>query len=1036
MGTVTAPERASDEVTPRPWRGVTESNGRPDPAETKGDDRGGFFRSREDAMPRYGVRRLATVLVLPVLTIVVSVTTAFAAPATKYLVHVRVSSPAAAGALELAGFDVAGVNKKALTVGVVATGADLDRLDALGYYYSIERANDAEGILALQDYTDPIEMSAFLDQVVADHPDLIRKFALTGPLYEGQIQYAVEITSNVGVANDRPVFVLDSQHHAREVMTAEIAKDMIDYLTSRYATDPQVRRWVDNIDIYVVPSVNPDGALYVFQHDNMWRKNRHPSCAVDVNRNYPFAWGSCNGSSGACADETYRGFEPGSELETQGMLQLAADAHAFYALSYHTYGEYIMYSYGCQNPDEMTAMDEVARSLNSILLDDAGVTNSYTVGPIWSAIYLVDGGSVDTWYAQRGTYAYTIEASSSSFQPDYATWRNVTVQRQRTAWQFFLDRTLDGPQIRGKVVNAITGQPIQANVSVQEVTFTHGESPRRSAPNGNYYWLARSGQTYHVTFSQPGYCTLTSQVTVGTGPQTLNAELVPPTPPSDVTAAGNGDNRIDVSWSPAIGAVEYRVLRSLTSGGPYTEIGFVPSSSTSYVDNTVSSGAVYYYVVRALQPCLSSNSSEAAASTTGTCFVGPAFAGLGSATNAEATTCGVQLIWPAASAHCGGPLTYRVHRSTTAPFAPGPGNVIASGLSATSFIDHDALYDGTTYYYQVRAVDGQNGADDGNSVTRSAAPSGPFASGTWTDDAGDTGTAKLSASAPWSVQPVGGKTNPAVYATGPYANNLCAALTSPILSVQSGAALSFATKYSIETNWDAGIVEVAEGPAFSTWTRLSTVNYPDALGNTGNACGFPKSFTGTVFSKINAVPAYPASSFVGSLAAFAGKDIRLRWRIGSDSTGAGAGWWVDDISVTSTVFRDVCATGLASSPAEAGAPGASLTASRASSGTGIDVAFGPGCGTLDNVIYWGTTPIVATPSWTQAACALGNTGQASFDPGDPAPGEVIYFVIVGQNAAAEGSYGMAFDGVSSAERPEAIGIGACDQPRVLNGTCP
>jgi len=987
-------------------------------------------------MLRHGLRRLVTLLAPLALVIAVTVTPGFAAAATKYLVQVRVSSLAAASDIQLAGFDVAGVNKKALTVGVVATATDLDRLDALGFSYTIERVNDAEGILALQDYTDPIELSAFVDQVVAAHPDLSRKFALTGPLYEGQVQYAVEITSNVGVANDRPAFVLDSQHHAREVMTPEIAKDMIDYLTSRYATDPQVRRWVDNIDIYVVPSVNPDGALYVFQHDNMWRKNRHPSCAVDVNRNYPFAWGSCNGSSANCADETYRGFEPGSELETQGMLQLATNAHAFYALSYHTYGEYIMYSYGCQNPDEMTAMGEVAQSLNSILLDDAGVANSYTVGPIWSAIYLVDGGSVDTWYAQHGTYAYTIEASASSFQPDYATWRDVTVQRQRTAWQFFLNKTLDGPQIRGKVQNAVTGAPVRANVSVQEVTFTHGESPRRSAPNGTFHWLARSGQTYHVTVSQPGYCAVTAQVSVGTGPATLDVALVPPTPPSGVTASASGDNRIDVSWSPAIGAVEYRVLRSLTSGGPYTEIGSVAAPQTSFIDTTVSGGAVYYYVVRALQPCDSGNSSQAGASTTGACFVGPAFTGLASAANAEASTCGIQLTWPAASARCGGWLTYRVHRSTSAAFVPGPDNVIASGLTATSFADHDALADGTAYFYVVRAVDAANGADDGNAVMRGAIPSGAFASGTWTDDAGDTVPAKLSVPAPWSIQPAGGKTGPAVYATGTYANNMCAALTSPTLSVQPGAALSFATKYSIETNWDAGIVEVAEGPAFSTWTRLATVNYPDALGNTGNACGFPKSFTGTVFSKTNAVPAYPASNYTGTLGAYAGKDIRLRWRIGSDATGTGAGWWVDDISVTNAVFRQVCAPGIASGPTEAGVPPAPMMASRSAAGSVVDVAFGPGCGTLDDVIYWGAGPIAGAPSWTQSACSLGNTGQASFDPGDPAPGEFIYFVIVGQSAAAEGSYGAEFDGVSSAERPEAVGIGACHKPRVLSGTCP
>jgi hypothetical protein len=39
---------------------------------------------------------------------------------------------------------------------------------------------------------------------------------------------------------------------------------------------------------------------------------------------------------------------------------------------------------------------------------------------------------------------------------------------------------------------------------------------------------------------------------------------------------------------------------------------------------------------------------------------------------------------------------------------------------------------------------------------------------------------------------------------------------------------------------------------------------------------------------------------------------------------------------------------------------------------------------------------------------------------------------VGQNATKEGSYGTGTAG----ERAEAIGIGACDKPRDLTGTCP
>jgi hypothetical protein len=954
----------------------------------------------------------------------------------KYLVQVRLPAPEAAADLESAGFDVAGVNRKDLTAGVVVTDDEMKRLRDLGWSFTVSSSNDDASIQALSDYTDPQELSTFEDQVVAAHPDLAQKSTVADTLFEGQRIYAVKITKDVGQDNGRPTFVLDCQHHAREVMTAEICRDAIDYLTSRYATDTQVQRWVDAINIYVVGSANPDGSMYVFTTDPMWRKNRHPACAVDVNRNYSFAWGSCNGSSALCSDETFRGTEPSSEPETRGMIGLYSSVHAFYALSYHTYGEYIMFPYGCQNPDELTAMNEVAHNLNDILQNDNGQTGQYATGPIWNTIYLVDGGSVDMSYAQFETYAYTIEANCCSFQPDYATWRNVTVQRQRTAWQFFLNRTLDGPQIRGTVTDGYSGAPLAAGVAVQEITYTHGEAPRRADAKGHYAWLARSGQAYHVTFTKPGYCTVTDAVTVGSGPATLDRTLVQPTPPSTVNAAGAGDNAIDVSWSAAVNAVQYRVLRSLTSGGPYVEVGLVGAPQVTFHDTAVSGQVPYYYVVHALQPCESGNSSQAAAQTTGACTVGPAFGGIAAVANAGSPTCTLELSWIPASTRCGGQVTYSVYRGASWPFTPSSSNLIASGLQGATYTDHDALTNGASTTYVVRATDAGNGVDDGNLVAAGAAPTGPSSNGTWTDDAGDAAPATLTPSPPWTVQPTGGKSGPKVYATGTYANNTCSALTSPAISVQASSALSFASKYDIETGWDAGIVEIAPGPAYSAWTRLATVNYPDALSNTGNACGFPKSFTGTVFSHSSVSPSYAASGYAGGLSAYAGQDVKLRWRLSSDSTTSGAGWWVDDIAVTNAVFRQACTSGSAASPAEPGAAASPMTASRAASGTGVDLAYGPACGTIDNAVYWGEGPISGAVAWTHTACALGNTGRASFDPGIPPPGGMDYFVIVGQSAAREGSYGRSFDGLADHERPEAIGIGTCDLPQDLSGSCP
>jgi len=952
----------------------------------------------------------------------------------KYFVEVQVPSLEIARDLSAAGFDVAGLSRTTSMIGVVVTQEELTRLEGFGWPVTVRSSNEPGPTRdALSDYTDPVELSAFMDSVVAAHPTLARKIVLKNSLWEAQKQYALLITKDAGNDNDRPTFILDAQHHAREVMTPEIAKDMMDYLTSRYATDAQVARWVDNINIYVVPSVNPDGAMYVFTTDTSWRKNRHPACAVDNNRNYPAGWGSCNGSSPSCSNDTFRGTAAGSEPETQGLMQLTSDTRPFFALSYHSYGEYLMYPYGCSDPDERAALDEVAQGLNAILPNDNGVTGQFATGPIWSTIYLADGGSIDTQYALYGAYGYVIEVNNASvsggFQPDFATWRNVSVNRQRTAWTYFLDKTLDGAQLRGKVTDASTGLPLPANLNLQEVTFTHGESPRRADAKGNYHLLVHSNGTYHLSASYPGYCTSTQEIVVGTGPATTNIVLGQPAVPQGVTATAAGDHAIDVSWQPAANAEQYRVLRSLNAGGPYGVVATVPAAATTYHDTPVSGGATYYYVVRAVQGCESGSSAETQAATSGACTVGPSFAGATSVANAASSTCALNVSWPAAATRCGGSVTFSVYRSATIPFTPGPGTLIASGLSGTSFSDHGALSNGTSYGYIVRAVDAGNGSDDGNTIAATAAPTGPNSVGTWTDDAGDTGTAQLSPALPWSIKMTGGKSAPNVYSTGSYSNNVCAALTSPAITLQGGSSLSFASKYDMESNYDAGIVEVATGPGFATWTKLA-MNYPDALSFTGNACNIPTGGAGTVFSRTVTTPSYPALPYSGSLSAYAGQSIKLRFRFSSDGGVVGAGWWVDDVAVTNAIIPGTCSAGSAPNPKEASADGA-MKASRLA-GTAIDVTYAPGCGTLDNAVYWGTGPIAGSPVWASSACALGNTGHATFDPGDPGPDTLLYFVVVGQNATTEGSYGPGAAG----ERPEAVGVGACDKPQVLTGTCP
>jgi hypothetical protein len=524
------------------------------------------------------------------------------APNKTHLLEVRISTEAELQRLAFQGVDIAGINRAAGTATVLAGDEEMARLISRGFQLArSEKRGPAPE--ALGDYKDPAEISAFLDQVQSQYPELARKVALTDPLYEGHVLYAMRITKDVGVENDRPSFLLDAQHHAREVMTPEIALDAVDYLTSRYATDAQVKRWVDSIDIWVVPTVNPDGAAYMFSSDTWWRRNRKPNCPVDLNRNYPFNWAACHGSEGSCTSDINRGPTAGSEPETRGMLALMGELRPVFHLSYHSYGQYILSPYGCYDPSEASVFEALGQNLNAILQDDSGQTGNYATGPGWSTIYQTDGTTLDTAYGLFGSAAFTIEVNSTGFQPDFSTWRNVTVQRQRTAWQYFLDRTLDESSVRGRIVDAITGEPVIATVSVTESPLIHGELPRQSDHSGRYVRLLEPGRTYHVNFEAPGYCAKTLSVDLGSGPSTLDTELDPssavaPGSPSPASGSKNRSLQVELAWEDT-GAPSFQVYFGTTPDPPLAATVGAPS----YAPTGLELSKTYYWRVGVSASC-------------------------------------------------------------------------------------------------------------------------------------------------------------------------------------------------------------------------------------------------------------------------------------------------------------------------------------------------------------------------------------------------------------------------------------------------
>ena len=428
--------------------------------------------------------------------------------------------------------DITGVDHQKFYIDLVVTEQEFGQLDA-GYDIEILRES-GKGLLVDPQYLEPHETAEIMLTYSNSYPDLTKLIAI-GDTEEGRAIYAMKITENASLDQDKLTIMFNGQHHAREVMTAEIMVDMIDYLLTKYGTDPQVTHWVDSYNIWIIPQVNLDGINWVFNNYDMWRKDRHsppPGSSyygIDPNRNYPAFWGACNGSSGSPSSDLYRGQFPGESYCVSHIMTFASTIKPVFNISYHSYSELVIYPYGCDNvytPDK-AAMASVGQGLASVLMRDNG-TMGYTPGTCWEILYATDGGDIDWLYAELGTFPYVIEVNSSSqgFLPGYNQWRDITVQRQRAGWQYLLNR-LEGPMITGHFVDACTGEPLEGvEFNLLENLMTSDETPRITDGFGRFWRPVVPGE-YHLTASAPGYGTSVTPITVGSSRVERTILLVP-----------------------------------------------------------------------------------------------------------------------------------------------------------------------------------------------------------------------------------------------------------------------------------------------------------------------------------------------------------------------------------------------------------------------------------------------------------------------------------------------------------------------------
>jgi len=280
---------------------------------------------------------------------------------------------------------------------------------------SESRYSGVPDISFFKDYRKLEEINSFMDDIVATYPKIAKKIKI-GLSYENRTIYGVSLTG-AALANNapKPGIFYEGGIHAREWIAHATVSYILFTLASQYGKDSKITHLVDSFDWSFAPVVNPDGYVYTWNGDRMWRKTRKPNkgsvcIGTDPNRNWESHWCEAGASTQPCND-AYCGTKAFSEVETKSIADyVCAAKNIKLFIDFHAYSQFWMRPYGYTSSGTADAKDQGAAGQAAVAAIKATHGKVYTEGTIYNVVYPASGSSADYVYDTcKVKYAYGVE---------------------------------------------------------------------------------------------------------------------------------------------------------------------------------------------------------------------------------------------------------------------------------------------------------------------------------------------------------------------------------------------------------------------------------------------------------------------------------------------------------------------------------------------------------------------------------------------------------------------------------------------------
>ncbi|KAK1788062.1 hypothetical protein P4O66_016539 [Electrophorus voltai] len=353
-----------------------------------------------------------------------------------------------------------------------------------------------------KEYYNYLALTRRLHSFVERYPR-ISNLASIGKSIEGRELWVMRVTTHsIMDVPGKPRVRYVGNMHGDEAVSRQVLVYLIEYLLTQYGTDPRVTALVNYTDIYIMPSMNPDGFERAIEGDCKGNSaGRDNAKHVDLNRSFPEQFD---------ATSTLANDAPEITAVIKWILQrkfvLSGDLHGGSVLASYPFDDTISHiMLGVYSPADDAALfrylaqtyaqnHPIMREGRAQCPDDPnekfkdGITNR-------AESYDVKGGMQYFSYLRGNCFEVTFELSCCKYplaSDLYTEWNN-----NREALLTYMEKVHIG--IRGYVMtSAGIGLP-DSNISVAGIDHSI-----TTWIFGDYYRLLLPG-TYNITASSPGW---------------------------------------------------------------------------------------------------------------------------------------------------------------------------------------------------------------------------------------------------------------------------------------------------------------------------------------------------------------------------------------------------------------------------------------------------------------------------------------------------------------------------------------------------